>query len=308
MRRSLQYGGMANLSNKTFEIMVKNTPEYLVQEVFDQYGIEVPLETVITLLESDPYLTPESLYLYVSDLKEDSKENGKVVSIPRGFTIIDLSETESFIIPKASGNYIWAIKDSCDFPQPKGVVTPVFNRIKIHGKTYRVMYTGQATNLYRRLWNNHLNGKIDNSTLRRTLATIFGFNFERYMSGKTPKVRISPQEEAFLSRWLWDNCILLFNTYKDIDGMEDKLILSLDPPLNIDKNPNLNNGTYVSQLTNNRKINSNKDRNKDTSESIFHKLFVGRAFEGTFFAEDKATIWCCVITFFILAYFMITYR
>ena len=81
--------------------MVKNTPEYLVQEVFDQYGIEVPLETVITLLESDPYLTPESLYLYVSDLKEDSKENGKVVSIPRGFTIIDLSETESFIIPKA---------------------------------------------------------------------------------------------------------------------------------------------------------------------------------------------------------------
>ena len=45
MRRSLQYGGMGNLSNKTFEIMVKNTPEYLVQEVFDQYGIEVPLET-----------------------------------------------------------------------------------------------------------------------------------------------------------------------------------------------------------------------------------------------------------------------
>lgn len=292
--------------------MVKNTPEYLVQEVFDQYGIEVPLETVITLLESDPYLTPESLYLYVSDLKEDSKESGRVVTIPRGFTIIDLSETDFFIIPqiipKASGNYIWAIKDSCDFPQPKGVVTPVFNRIKIHEKTCRVMYTGQATNLYRRLWNNHLNGKIANSTLRRTLATIFGFSFERYMSGKTLKVRISPQEESFLSRWLRENCILLFNTYKDIDGMEDKLILSLDPPLNIDKNPNINNGTYVSQLTNNRKISSKKGRYKDKSESIFHKLFVGKAFEGTFFAEDKATIWCYVIIYFILAYYMFTYR
>ena len=90
--------------------------------------------------------------------------------------------------------------------------------------------------------------------------------------------------------------------------MEDNLILSLDPPLNIDKNPNINNGTYVSQLNNNRKINSKKDRNKDTSESIFHRLFVGRACEGTFFAEDKATIWFCVITFLILAYFMITYR
>lgn len=290
--------------------MVKNTPEYLVQEVFNQYGIEVPLETAITLLDSDPYLTPESLYLYVSDLKEDSKENGKVVSIPRGFTIIDLAETDSFMIPipKASGNYIWVIKDSCEFPQPKGVVAPVFNRIKIHGKTYRVMYTGLATNLYRRLWNNHLNGKIANSTLRRTLATIFGFSFERYMSGNTPKVRISPQEETFLSRWLRENCILLFNTYKDIDEMEDKLILSLDPPLNIDKNPNINNGTYVSQLTNIRKTGSKNGRYIDKSESIFHKLFVGRAFEGTFFAEDKPTIWCCVIIFFVIAYFMITNR
>ncbi|MBQ0061644.1 MAG: hypothetical protein KBT15_07735 [Bacteroidales bacterium] len=286
--------------------MVKNTPEYIAQEVFDQYGIEVPLETVITLLESDPYLTPESLYLYVSDLKEDSKESGKVAPIPRGFTVINLAKTESFMIPKASGNYIWAIKDSCDFPQPKGVVDPVFNRIKIHGKTFRVMYTGQATNLYRRLLNNHLNGKIANSTLRRTLATIFGFDFERYMSGKTPKVRITPQEEAFLSKWLRDNCILLFNTYKDIDEMEDKLILSLDPPLNIDKNPNINNGFYVSQLTNIRRIALQKDRHIDKSYSIFHKLFVGKAFEGTFLAEDKATIWCCVITFIILAYFIVT--
>ena len=308
MRRSLLNGGMANLSNNTIDIMVKNTPEYLAQEVFDQYGMEVPLETVITLLESDSYLTPESLYLYVSDLKEDSKESGMVVPIPRGFTAIDLAETVSFLIPKASGNYIWAIKDSCNFPQPKGVVAPVFNRIKIQGKTYRVMYTGQATNLYRRLRNNHLNGKIANSTLRRTLATIFGFSFERYVSGKTPKVRISPQEEAFLSRWLRDNCVFLFNTYKDIDGMEERLIFSLDPPLNIDKNPNINNGTYVSQVTNNRKIRSKKDSHIDKSESTFHKLFVGRAFEGTFFAEDKATIWCCVITFFILAYFMIANR
>ena len=45
--------------------MISNTPEYLVEEVFNQYGIEVPLELAITYLEADPYLTPESLYLYV---------------------------------------------------------------------------------------------------------------------------------------------------------------------------------------------------------------------------------------------------
>lgn len=239
--------------------VISSTPEYLAQEVFEQYGIEVPLEIVISYLESDPYLTPESLYLYVSDTNNTPACEGETVSIPKGFTVIDLASQESFFIPKASGNYIWLIKDSCKFPQPNGMVTPVFNRIKIQGKTYRVMYTGQATNLYKRLWNNHLNGRIANSTLRRTLATVFGFRFESYLSGNTPKVRILPKEEAFISKWLNENCILLFNTYKDIDKMEEKLIVTLDPPLNISKNPNCHNGTYVAQL---KAIRSNGNRHK----------------------------------------------
>jgi len=44
---------------------VPNTPEYLQEEVFNQYGILVPLEDIYTYVEADPYLTPESLYLLV---------------------------------------------------------------------------------------------------------------------------------------------------------------------------------------------------------------------------------------------------
>ena len=38
--------------------MITNSPEYLIQEVMNRYGVEVPMETVITYLDSDPYLTP----------------------------------------------------------------------------------------------------------------------------------------------------------------------------------------------------------------------------------------------------------
>lgn len=44
--------------------MIANTPEYLIEEVRNTYGIDVPMETVIAYLESDPYLTPETLYQY----------------------------------------------------------------------------------------------------------------------------------------------------------------------------------------------------------------------------------------------------
>lgn len=46
---------------------VPNTPEYLQEAVYNQYGLYVPLEIVITYLDADPYLTPESLYMYVAE-------------------------------------------------------------------------------------------------------------------------------------------------------------------------------------------------------------------------------------------------
>ncbi len=46
--------------------MITTTPELLVEEVREMYGIEVPLEIAITYLDADPFLTPESLYYYVT--------------------------------------------------------------------------------------------------------------------------------------------------------------------------------------------------------------------------------------------------
>ena len=49
------------------------TPESLAEDVYNMYGIVIPLEIVINYIESDPYLTPETLYDYYTryDMQTD---------------------------------------------------------------------------------------------------------------------------------------------------------------------------------------------------------------------------------------------
>lgn len=47
-------------------MFVPCTPEYLQEEVLNQYGIYVPLEVVIDFLNADKYITPEDLYYLVT--------------------------------------------------------------------------------------------------------------------------------------------------------------------------------------------------------------------------------------------------
>ena len=47
------------------------TPEGLVEAVYEQYGIVVPLELAYTYCEVDPYLTPETMYYYMMSLNEE---------------------------------------------------------------------------------------------------------------------------------------------------------------------------------------------------------------------------------------------
>lgn len=47
-------------------MFVPCTPEYLQEEVLNQYGVYVPLEVVIDFLNADKYITPEDLYYLVT--------------------------------------------------------------------------------------------------------------------------------------------------------------------------------------------------------------------------------------------------
>lgn len=230
--------------------MVPYTPEELQEEILEKYGALVPLDEIYSYNEDDPFLNADDIYdLHFSYNMQIEQPKGKLISTPRGFTSININAVELPKIPSACGNYIWLLKENCIFPQIEGMCTPTFNRIKHQGKELRVMYTGKAADLRNRLLKNHINGKIATSTLRKSLAALFGFHFEIYLSGKTKKCRITQDQEAFISNWLCKNCILLFRTDTNYSNAEIDLIKKLDPPLNIEDNPNINNYQYAAQLS-----------------------------------------------------------
>lgn len=235
--------------------------------------------------------------------------DGTVVKLKNGFSLVDFNNLSS--IPSTPGNYIWLLKDACNLPQSCAEVFPVYNYIDYEKIRYRVLYTGKSdSNLYKRL-RNHLNGKIATSTLRKSIAALCGFRQEVYFSGKTKKVRISDVDEKYVSNWLRSNCLLLVRgcgSMKEARELESNLINQLDPPLNIDDNPRKHNGEFVEMLSALRSKNNTYNSGRHTGvytmapkkESVYERLFVGKAFKGTIFEENKSIIWACAIVLLVL--------
>lgn len=290
--------------------MTTNTPEYLAQEVFEKYGIEIPLDVVISYLDSDSYLTPETLFRYFSDdYLCNTEDIGEVRRLPKGFSVVDFSS--HCTIPCENGIYIWLLKPESSFPLLDGMEKPIFNLVEVEQSKHRVLYVGKASNLYSRIWRTHINGVVARSTLRKSLAALFEFKFEKYMSGNTLKTRINEDCEEYITQWLQKNCIILYKKYQDIEKAEEKMIGLLDPPLNIDKNPNIHNGIYVAQLSALRKVGGYKTSTYGSSKKklldVLEKLFVGKVFKGTIFEEEKAMIWFGLALSAFLIYTFIVY-
>ena len=211
--------------------MISNSPEYLIEEVMNQYGIEVPMETVLTYLDSDPYLTPETLYDYVSRCEQDSKTS----VILKGYKFVDFEKDEIALYP---GVYIWILKDNAELPSIEGF-SPQFSLVEINGHKFRVLYVGQAKteSLYDRIVKNHLKGNPRQSTLCWSIAAIMGMPYTITDKRKPKLDNIHCQQ---IRKWLLENCHLLYKVVKNINFIDDeevKQILTFTPPLNLDHNP-----------------------------------------------------------------------
>jgi predicted GIY-YIG superfamily endonuclease len=246
--------------------MTSYDPQELKDAVLEEYGIDVSLDECIAYLETDPCMTPESVFLLVQD--QEANENvplieGELVKIPKGFKEVDF---ERLNVPESSGNYIWLLKDGCNLPQPKDMPNPVFNRIKIEGKEFRVFYTGKGENLKKRI-RTHLNGPIKSSTLRYSIAALMELPFDYYKR----KPKLSTIDEEKVSTWLRTNCVVMYMENKNCESVEKKLIVALDPPLNIESNPRCNNGNYIDGL---KRLRSDKEKNDVSVEHNNKSIWV----------------------------------
>lgn len=230
--------------------MITNSPEYLIQEVMNRYGVEVPMETVITYLNSDPYLTPETLYDYISRYEQ----NIPTSTILKGYKFVDFEKDE---IAMSTGVYIWILKDKAELPSIEGF-SPQFSLVEIDGHKYRVLYVGQAKkeSLYDRVVKIHLKGNPRHSTLCWSFAAIMGMPYTIPDNSKG-KPKLDNNYCQQIGKWLRENCHLLYKVVKNINSIDDeevKQILAFTPPINLNHNPLKKSDPFIQRVSKYRHI------------------------------------------------------
>ncbi len=114
-----------------------------------------------------------------------------------------------------------------------------------------ILYIGisKTQGLKNRDYRNHFKGTARNSTLRKSLGSIFGWRADRIYDNRG-KYKFSLAREQELTRWMHDNLIIMYwiNLNTEIGILETKLINELDPPLNIAKNKSHKNEAFRKEL------------------------------------------------------------
>ena len=168
------------------------------------------------------------------------------------FTMFDCQKDDIGLVPSEPGNYIFCLKKDCTLPDIG--IPVVYSKFQ----DYDVIYVGLARKSLRdRDVKKHLLGNAGNSTLRKSLGCLFGYDliprdFKYNENGKT-KFNIS--DENRLSEWMKTNLLFFYYANNDYDSLESYLIQKFNPPLNLDKNyaiENLKFRTYLKKMRNNK--------------------------------------------------------
>ena len=127
-------------------------------------------------------------------------------------------------LPAKSGLYAWwAAPDVlADFP---GSPHP-------RAGGYRLLYVGIASNLRRRILQNHLR-RSGSSTLRRTLAGLL-MESQGYQTRRTDRVVLIDSDEIRLTAWMDTYLRLSWSEHPAPREVEQAIIETLTPPLNVD--------------------------------------------------------------------------
>jgi hypothetical protein len=146
-------------------------------------------------------------------------------------------------LPNKNGLYLICIGDINNLPD--SMKNLEFCSIE----TFKVLYVGisRAQGIRKRDYKNHFRGLARNSTLRKSLGTLFYYEKYYYADGK---YRFNQEHEKILSQWMKDNLVLFYYLSEDrLEEVECILIETLSPPLNIRENHSIINMDFRQKLT-----------------------------------------------------------
>lgn len=151
-------------------------------------------------------------------------------------------------LPNCKGNYIIILKNNCKLPDSNS--TFICKKIE----NSEVIYTGISNKSLRgRDYKQHFNGTAGNSTLRKSIGSMFGWNKiprDKIPNGKT---KFNLGDENKLTEWMKENLELYYYPNLNPEEYESILINELNPPLNLSKNTNSINSEFRAELSKLRK-------------------------------------------------------
>lgn len=165
------------------------------------------------------------------------------------FKIFDPMTMDSNMLPNVAGNYIFLLRKGSQLPQVD--INPQIPEVTLDGNTYQAIYTGIASeSLRQRVYRIHFIGNnASRSTLRKSIGSLFGYDLIPRKEGDSKHKKFKPADEEKLTEWMKNNLLLAFVENADPKLMEDKLIIELNPPLNLDKNDNTVNAEFRALLS-----------------------------------------------------------
>jgi len=174
----------------------------------------------------------------------------KKQSFDETFSLFDPIKNTSEQIPDNPGNYIVCLRKDSNLPD----VGIEFEMKPYQG--FKVIYTGIAgTSLRKRDYRQHFTGNnAGSSTLRKSFGSLFGYpKIARDKNASNGKTKFNISDEIKLSEWMMKNLLLYFKINSNPDELENELITTLNPPLNLSKNKNLINKEFRNRLSELRK-------------------------------------------------------
>lgn len=153
-------------------------------------------------------------------------------------------------LPDEAGNYIICLRKGVQLPEVE--VSPKHSQFE----GLKVIYTGIASKSLRsRDYRQHFTGNnAGSSTLRKSIGSLFRFvKIPRDKDPSNGKTKFTLADEQKLSDWMRKNLVMFFNANDDYMSQEQKLIDSLNPPLNLKSNNQPENSDFRSLLSKLRK-------------------------------------------------------
>lgn len=153
-------------------------------------------------------------------------------------------------LPLSPGNYIVTIRDINTLPT-KGckIVTPIF-------RGHNLIYTGiTGGTLRNRIWNQHLGDNAGRSTLRLSLGCLKDYKLIPRDKNNPDNgiVRFCHEDEKELQKWMMNNLLFYYFQNNNAKKIEEELIETFNPPLNLMKNYNPVNQEYRRVISNLRR-------------------------------------------------------